>query len=183
MIYRAALSLIQELSRKTSDYFAARELIVQIAKNIQSWPKQWRREKSERKSEPIWKLTRASLRRIEQLSLSNPDAILPKNLDGRIVICELLNVFQARAFPNPLEMHASIRYGVRPLLYSILRREFIHPAETAVCANTNCRDFFQVERSGQQFCSPDCSRHQRQRDYFQRRGKRLRRKRLKNRGK
>ena len=134
-----------------------------------------RREKAERKSEPTWKLTRASLRRIEQLSLCPPDAVLPKNLDSRIVICELANVFQGRVFPNPPEMHSSIRYGVRPLLYSILRREFIYPAETVVCANTNCRDFFKVERSGQLFCSAECSRRQRQREYFQKRGKKLRR--------
>ena len=50
-------------------------------------------------------------------------------------------------------MHSSIKYGIRPLLYSILRRQFINPRGFAFCANTECRNFFNIERAGQQFCS------------------------------
>jgi hypothetical protein len=54
-------------------------------------------------------------------------------------------------FPNRLEMHGSIKYGIRPLLYSILRRQFLAPRDFAACANTQCRDFFNLERAGQRF--------------------------------
>lgn len=175
-VYRAALSLIVELTQRTFDYAAAQGLIGKIATGISDWPKQWRRERSQRKhSEPSWKLSNESLKRIKQLSSGNPDELI----DGRIVICELLNVFPAVAFPNPLEMHSSILFGIRPLLYSILRREFLYPHETGVCANTRCREFFEVERGGQRFCDDSCSLQQRQGMYWKSRGKELRRKRVK----
>jgi hypothetical protein len=102
----------------------------------------------------------------------------PPTLDGRIVLCELVNSFRATVFPNPLEMHSSIKYGIRPLLYALLRRQFINPRDFSACANTQCRNFFNIERSGQRFCSDDCSTHQRQRTYWAKRGKKLRKKRL-----
>jgi hypothetical protein len=80
------------------------------------------------------------------------------------VICELLNVFRSMVFPNASEAHASIRYGIRPLLYSILRREFLSPRDIRSCANTQCRKFFEVEREGQRFCGAECSLRQRQRE-------------------
>jgi hypothetical protein len=90
---------------------------------------------------------------------------------GRIVICELLNSFPSIAFPNPFEMHSSIKYGVRPLLYALLRRQFFYPRGFAICTNTECRNFFNIERAGQQFCSPECSLRHRQRIYWEKRGK------------
>jgi len=99
------------------------------------WPRQWRRERSQRMSEPIWKLSNESLRRIEQIASSRSNRLLSP-VDGRIVICQLLNSFRGIVFPNPLEMHSGIKYGIRPLLYSILRREFFAPRNFAACANT-----------------------------------------------
>lgn len=49
-------------------------------------------------------------------------------------------------FPHPAEMHSDIRVGIGPLLYSILRREFLQPCDVGVCANTQCRKLFEVER-------------------------------------
>jgi hypothetical protein len=107
-----------------------------------------------------------------------PQFVLPPQLDARIVLCELVNVFPLRAFPNPAEMHSYIRFGIRPLLYNILRREFLQPRDVAVCANTHCRAFFEVERADQRFCDPVCSRQHRQREYWKDCGKTARRKRL-----
>lgn len=92
-------------------------------------------------------------------------------------------MFRPTIYPNLSEMHSSIRYGIRPLLYSLLRREFLYPRDVAICANSQCKEFFEIERAGQRFCSADCSLHQRQRDYWQDRGKKLREKRSKNRKK
>jgi hypothetical protein len=47
-----------------------------------------------------------------------------------------------------------------------------------VCADTQCREFFEVERAGQRFCNEICSRHQRQREYSRARGNALRKERL-----
>jgi hypothetical protein len=182
MIYQAVVSLTVQSRAKNFDVDSATRLIETIASNIRNWPEQLTREQSERAGEPSWKLSQSSMQRISQLSSHGPEAVLPPvlppNLDARIVISELLNVFPGKVFPNRLEMHSAIKHGIRPLLYAILRREFLYPHGTEVCANTFCRDFFEVERANGIFCSPECSRQQRQRDYWQERGNKLRRQRL-----
>jgi hypothetical protein len=68
---------------------------------------------------------------------------------------------------------------VLSLLYSILRQELLYPRDIAACANTQCREFFEIERAGQRFCCDACSLHQRQREYWQNRGRKLRGKKAK----
>ena len=176
-IYRAVLALLQQLSEPDFDYLAGQRLIAEIAVKITYWPLQWEREKIFRGKDPFWKLSQKALQRIESLKSLPPGILLPSDLDARIVLCELLNSFPGMFFPNPMEMHSSIKYGIRPLLYSLLRRQFINPREFSLCANTQCRNFFSIERSGQKFCSEGCSMHQRQRSYWAKRGKKLRKKR------
>jgi hypothetical protein len=179
-IYRSALSLVMELERASStrvdtyDDQLAKSLIQEIAAKTRQWPHQWDRECAERENEPLWRPSAVSLSRIEQLGLSDRDILLSPVVDARIVLCELVNVFPALAFPNPLEFQASIRYGIRPLLYTILRREFLHFHATEVCANDQCRQIFEIKRGGQQFCNSGCSRQCRQREYWGKRGKNLR---------
>lgn len=186
-LYQSALSLVLELKRSSStprdtyDDELAKSLIRKIAGNIQEWPRQWEREGAQRKQEPLWRPSAAALNRIEQMGSSDRSPSVFQKLDARLVICELVNIFPSLAFPNPLELNSSIRHGIRPLLYAILRREFLNHRATANCANSQCRNFFEIEREGQQFCDPVCSRQQRQREYWSERGKKLRSKRLKQR--
>ena len=179
-IYKAALGLVAELAKREPEFDieSAKEQTAEIARGIREWPRQWNREKKERGKSPHWRVRADSIRRITALANSGRDRILPPQLDARIVLCELVNVFPSLAFPNPPEMHSYIRFGIRPLLYSILRREFLQPREVGVCANTQCRDFFEIERAGQRYCDEKCSRGQRQREYWQSRGKRARKQRL-----
>jgi hypothetical protein len=123
-------------------------------------------------SEPLARNTVAQIiyRTTNGTVSQNPRRILT----GRIVICELLNSFPSTAYPNPVEMHANIQFGIRPLLYSILRRQFFHPRGFSICPNTECHRFFNIERAGQRFCDAECSRRQRQRDYWQTNGKKMR---------
>lgn len=172
-----AASVKNHLDQPIYDYSSAQKLIRTIVTNIKEWPGQWEREKSLRGVEPRWKLRSESLKRIEALSEYPPDQFAADFVYGRIVICELLNSFPSIVFPNPLEMYSSIKYGIRPLLYSILRRQFINPRGFGFCANTTCRNFFNIERAGQQFCCSECSLHHRQRVYWQERGQKLRKKR------
>jgi len=96
---------------------------------------------------------------------------------GHSVICELINAFKpwvyrwgSRAIEGP---HWDRRYGIKPLLFHILRREYVERDGIAVCANVQCRQLFEIERAGQRFCGEQCSRRQRQRDYWKAHGKRL----------
>ncbi|MGB9408725.1 MAG: hypothetical protein WCA89_14395 [Terracidiphilus sp.] len=179
-IYKAALGLLVELAKKPAEFDVdrAKQQMAEIARDIQDWPRQWNREKMERGEKPLWRVRGDSIRRVAALAKSGPDLLLPPQVDARIVLCELVNVFPSLAFPNHTEMHSYIRFGIRPLLYSLLRREFLHPRDVAICANTQCRDFFEVERAGQRYCNDQCSLSQRQREYWQVRGKTARRERL-----
>jgi hypothetical protein len=180
LIFRSALTLMMQLTESPFDFLSARRLIGEIASRIIDWPKQWERERVQRKRDPFWNLSADVLPRIKQLAAAKPDCLLPPALDGRVVLCELVNCFRPIVFPNPTEMHASIKYGIRPLLYAILRRQFISPREVSACANSQCRNFFNIDRTGQQYCCTECSIHQRQRTYWSKRGKKLRKKRLKD---
>ena len=182
LIYRAAVALVRQMNEPEFDYMRAQSFIGEIAAKIGDWPRQWGRESLLRKREPLWKPKTESLQRIKSISNARPDASLPK-INGRIVICELVNCFPGIVFPNPLEMHSSIKYGIRPLLYALIRRQFLSPRDGAACANARCRNFFNIERTGQKFCSSECSLQQRQRNYWAKSGKKLRRKRLRKRKK
>lgn len=176
LLYHSALNLVIELGQPEANAVLIQNCIKEIADKVSDWPRQWKREKRLRQTSQIfWRISLESVQRIRQLSTAiQPDPFLPRSLDGRIVICELLNAFRGVIFPNLLEFHSSIRYGIRPLLYSILRRELLYPRDIAACANTQCREFFEIERAGQRFCCDACSRHQRQREYWQNCGRKLR---------
>ena len=172
-IFKAALGLVLESTKKDTEYnfVSAKCMMAEIAKGIRKWPLQWGREKKALGHAPLWKVRQDSQRRIGVIAKAGRDRLLPPQLDARIVLCELINVFPMRVFPNTAEMLAYIRFGIRPLLYSVLRREFLQGREIGVCANTQCRSFFEVERAGQQFCDDVCSRQQRQRIYWKKQGK------------
>lgn len=181
-VYCSALALVMQLGQPNYDYDSAQQLIKTIAENIQDWPRQWERERSLRAepkwpTEPKWNLSAESLKRIDVLSSTPSNPIFSDYLSGRIIICELLNSFPSIVFPNPLEMHNSIMFGIRPLLYSLLGRQLFYPRGFSVCLNTECRSFFNIDRASQQFCSPECSLRHRQRIYWQERGSKLRKKR------
>ena len=101
---------------------------------------------------------------------------------GRQVLCDLINSFPAEvgwfgdhaAETLPFD---AIRFGIRPCLYLILKREFLWGRGTLVCRNDRCNQFFVSERAGQVFCCEDCSRKYRQRDYWARVGSKKRRRR------
>ena len=179
-IYKAALGLVAALANEEHpfNFDSAKEQMAEIARGIRKWPRQWNREKRERGEKPLWRVHADSIQRIAALAKSGPDRLLPPQVGARIVLCELVNVFRPIAFPNPAEMHSYLRFGIRPLLYNIVRREFLQPRDVEVCANTQCRDFFEVERVGQRFCDEVCSRQHRQREYWKDRGKTARRERL-----
>jgi hypothetical protein len=100
---------------------------------------------------------------------------------GRQALCLLLN-----SFPPTLEVFLGRlaelpkyeRAGIRSVLYWMLRNDSLHGFGTQICHNPKCGKFFAVERSGQPFCSQDCSRRERQRLYWNEKGLLRRKKRL-----
>lgn len=202
-MFRAALSLAAELGRgKEADPQAIRDCISTILKKAEHWPAQWQREQQLRESglgyeqQPLWLFRADSLRRLSQLESTavTPRLTLGSRLAnkpvrptlhrrdaidaGHSVICELANAFPPRVYPwgrTAIEApHWDLSFGVRPVLYFILRREYLSQSGADVCKNTDCLKWFVVERTGQQYCSAECSRKHRQRKYWQEQGKELR---------
>ena len=181
-IYRAALTLALQFDQKDFDEAIARTQLEIIASKVKEWPTQWEREKVLRRGhEPPWRLVDQSLDRIITLNWDRPIPFVssPILVASRIVLSELLNAFRSTIFPNPLEMHSSISHGIRPLLYSLLRRQLLFPRDLLPCKNTSCRNFFRVGRAGGEYCSPEHSLQQRQQNYWLKKEKKTRKKRLK----
>jgi hypothetical protein len=96
---------------------------------------------------------------------------------GSRVLCKLLSDFP----PVLMAMKQGIvevpfwnPKGILSALYFMLRRDILAEHAINLCARRDCGQFFKVERHGQRFCSTECSQLQRQREYWERRGKLVR---------
>lgn len=101
---------------------------------------------------------------------------------GHLVLCALINAFdtEVKYFKDrPVETSpfGSLRFGVRPALYLILKHLYLGGSGVPVCGNDRCRRFFENERAGQRFCTPECSQRYRQRKYWAKAGSDLRKRR------
>jgi hypothetical protein len=193
--YRAALMLVSQLkSPKGADVSLVQRCISQLADRVSEWPSQWQREKRFRTTSqdyadvPRWmfdgenvedlRLWRSFADANSSNALVGPDAIDA----GHLIICEILNAFSPFVYlwgKNPVEApHWDLTGGIRPVLYYILRREYLQGGGIGICRNTECRQLFELERGGQEFCGDLCSRRQRQREYWIKLGRKLRKRRL-----
>ena len=205
-MFRAALTLVAELERgKETNLQTVRDCIVTIFEKANQWPGQWHREQQLRMSglgfdqQATWLFEEDSLRRLAQEGSMGvtPRPTLGERIAkkpikptlhrgdvihaGHLVICELANAFPPRVYPwgeTAIEgPHCDLSFGIRPVLYYMLRREYLSKSGVAVCLNSDCRELFEIERAEQHYCSAECSRRQRQRKYWEDQGKELRQKR------
>lgn len=110
-------------------------------------------------------------------------SISPKKLRniGQIALSILLNCFPPQLTAvgdRMMELPVYDKGAILPVLYFMLRQDCLREQSVAICARPVCGAFFAVERSDQRYCSEKCSRLQRQRDYWQHRGKDLRARRV-----
>lgn len=201
-VYHAALVLMRELQLKKCNTQTIQDCISEIAEKVSEWPKQWERERQLRVGgpgyahQPYWHFGEDNLRHLEtylywatRKSSGDPwrEAVAPPGpiSAGHYVMCELVNAFNPLVYPwgdAPVEApHWDLTAGIRPVLYYVLRREYLQAGGIGICRNTECRNLFEIERSGQEFCGEVCSRLQRQREYWRKIGKRLRQRRTRTR--
>lgn len=67
--------------------------------------------------------------------------------------------------------------GIRPGLLLMARYDYLHGHAVGVCQRNDCRELFAATDFNERFCSPVCSRLQRQRDYYHETGAEKRRER------
>jgi hypothetical protein len=101
---------------------------------------------------------------------------------GHLVLCQLINAFDTQVWccgDRAVEVlpHDSLRFGIRPALYQILKHMYLGRVGAHVCRNDRCRQLFESQREGQVFCNPDCSQQDRQRQYWTATGSEQRKKR------
>jgi len=195
--YAAALNLLVELDKeKAATPQSIQAYVSDIVDGCKDWASEWRRERAWRRSQghlpPSWHFEESEWENLVRLSVQ---ARQPPDLDalsrlvrggsplnsGHQVICALANAFRIEVthFGNTrceAPPGYALVFGVRPVLYYLLRLEYLHSGAQK-CANEFCRQFFLRDREGQQYCSEECSRKQRQREYWQTSGSKLRRKR------
>jgi len=173
-IFQAALTLVECMKDDHPDEEILVDLIRTIAEGIEVWQIQWERQRSEiHPYSATWELREESLARIRELptlkgTLHKRDVFLNTCvLDGRVVICELLNAFRPLIFPNASEGNLYFRYGIRPLLFSTLRHHFLYPQYLGICQNPTCRKFYKITRAEKIYHQETCSRKHRQRLYWE----------------
>lgn len=196
-LYRAALTLVSVLGRGNKpDLAIVQQCIEQIYSGVLDWPWQWEREHRLRKKiadydKPAWTFTKQDVESVgvdkfyadnhgANEPLAAPDALS----SAHSALCTLINAFEVRLYlwgDHAVEApHWNLRGGIRPLLYYILRREYLKGSGIEICRNSDCRQVFEIERAGQEFCSDLCSRRQRQREYWVKSGKKKRARRLRS---
>ena len=93
---------------------------------------------------------------------------------GQRALCLLLNRYPPLFLPVAGRIMEAPPYdvgGILPVLYYMLRQDFLREQPSGICARVECGRFFVIERSGQRFCCAECSRLQRQREYWNDKGK------------
>jgi hypothetical protein len=92
------------------------------------------------------------------------------------IVCTLLNgfpVYVQRWEGLSIEFPAEdVVFGIRPALYYLLRCDYLSDVHIARCPWQHCSlKWFRQDRRGQIFCSAECERKNRQRDYYLRKGR------------
>jgi hypothetical protein len=201
MAYRSAQELVLGLQPQ-SEYpiEMIQRHVKEIVARVSVWPEQWIREVLLRKdglgttAEPHWRFDKQNLETMKRLryEVTHPprdgntlEALMTMHpmKAAHFVICGLINAFSPTIYPyadGPVDAPMwDLLPGLRPVLYYILRRAYLNGGSIGICRNVQCRRLFEVERSGSRFCSDQCSLQQRQAEYWTKRGKKLRKRRMK----
>jgi hypothetical protein len=197
--YAAALAIVSELQRgeERANGAAIQEHVSRIAEGVWFWPEEnakerrwlaanstgsigWTFNSSRRDyiSRIGSQIIATGLIRENSAGVSFDPFRLRPYRAGHTIICELVNSFQTEVllWPAPIEAppFRSWLFGVRPLLYLVLKETYLGRGGARLCTNDRCGRFFESERAGQQFCSSECSQRYRQRKYWTRSGSKKR---------
>jgi hypothetical protein len=199
VLYKSALVLISLLARdRKPENREPLSYISTIVERLREWPRQWERERKMRGKEGTqteWRFSQQDLEYVE--SCAENASWMPRGdkrdvaaifklsglpgLESHNIMCTLISTFRIRVYrwgERTIEgPDTDLRFGIRPLLYYLLRRTYLGRDLLAICRNEQCRQMFEVERAGQRFCDSECSRRQRQREYWASTGKKQRRQR------
>jgi hypothetical protein len=97
------------------------------------------------------------------LAIERDDLFVDPFLPAQMLVSELLNAFPqmfAWLGPHALEVEPpfALEFGVRPILYAMLRNDLKRGRQLRRCAWQECNDFFHVSRSDRLCCKDSCSK-------------------------
>jgi hypothetical protein len=94
---------------------------------------------------------------------------------GRVLLCHILNAFAAKLTDydgTPLEMPSEdVGTGILPVLYHLVRCDYLWNARIARCAWKDCTRWFRIGRHESPCCCSEHSLKHRQSEYYRRKGK------------
>jgi hypothetical protein len=191
---RAALKLFEQIRLEKPNlealFDAARDLVL----GTSSWIAVCEQELSTKsgrpwQNSPSWTWTAKHQGRAQMLMnplrpLGDRAAVKRAKAQGHELLCHLLNAFPVRMtqYRNvPLEMPSEdVSFGILPVLYFLLRNDYLWSAKVARCAWKDCARWFRVGNHDSPCCSEQHSLKHRQWVYYHEgKGKQTRRKRRK----
>jgi hypothetical protein len=97
---------------------------------------------------------------------------------GRVFLCHILNAFSAKLTDYngiPFEMPSEdVSAGILPVLYQLIRWDYLRDARVRRCAWKDCTKWFRVGRHESPCCSPEHSLKYRQAEYYRLKGRAVR---------
>jgi hypothetical protein len=175
---------------RKQEYKAIQGHLCVLAEQTREWPNQLATEKKARRQHELDPNTGWSWTSIEQelletaiLRFSWLAAVPDVRLDVaeacvvrphsalRLVVTTILNAFPPLLTWNSSGMAqhsgADLIFGIRPLIYHMVREDLLSGNEIRLCRNKSCGQFFRAERRDQTCCTPDCSERVRYQKYYE----------------
>ena len=175
---------------RRQEYEAIAGQLADLANQTGTWQRQLAKEKAARKRhkvapDPGWSWSDIAQERLEAAKLrfsflsTCPDdqlrwaealVIMPRST-LRFVVTTILN-----AFPPLLEWDSigmiqhsgtDLIFGIRPLIYSMIREDLLAQVEIRLCRNKSCGRFFRADRRDQTCCKAACSERVRYLKYYE----------------
>ena len=190
----AALQLFEEIRSDNPDGDALVRAAKSVVLGTSFWVDVYNRELQAKdprhwQDSPSWMWTAKHLGRAQQLAnavcpMDKEDLLDRAKSQAHELLCHVLNAFPVwltRYGGNPVEMPSEdVSFGIFPVLYFLLRCDYLWRAKVARCAWKDCTRWFRVGSHDSRCCSEEHSLKYRQWVYYNHgKGKQTRRRRRK----
>jgi len=188
----AALQLVGEIRSDEPDGYAVVRAAKSLVRGTVYWVDAYNRELKEKRlrpwqDSPSWIWTAKHQGRAQQVAnavgpVDSEDSLDRAKSQAHELLCHILNAFPVRLTQSdgiPVELPSEdVSFGVLPVLYFLLRCDYLWNAKVARCALKDCMRWFRVGSHDSPCCSEEHSLRYRQWVYYHEgKGKQMRQRR------